>query len=150
MPTFAHIESGVAMDPMVFPSQQAYLANFSSGITAAWQVTQVDDGSVDGATLIDGKWTNPAAANPVTRQSQYQSLSQIGFITLCQEAGGMTDAMLVVCQGDGNFAAMWIKFRAADQLDHADGRVQAGLAGLALAGYLPNGVAAVNAAWPVV
>ncbi len=76
-------------------------------------------------------------------------LTEIGFITLCQEAGGMTDDMLVACDADVHFKAMWIKFRAASQIDKTDARVQQGLSGLAAADYLPNGVDAVNNAWPV-
>ncbi len=76
-------------------------------------------------------------------------LTEIGFITLCQEAGGMTDAMLVACDADPAFKAMWIKFKAATQIDKVDPRVQAGLTGLNAAGYLPSGVDAVNNAWPV-
>lgn len=76
-------------------------------------------------------------------------LSEIGFITLCQDIGGMTDTQLVACDADTNFKAMWIKFRAAPQIDKDDPRVQAGLTGLAAAGYIPNGVDAINAAWPM-
>lgn len=103
--------------------------------------------------LADGITPNPNYGK-VTQTTapdaalSYQSLSQIGFITLCQEAGGMTDAQLVACEADANFKALWIKFQAAQTIDQIDPRVQAGLAGLATAGYLPNGAAAVNAAWP--
>lgn len=146
MTTFAHTESGQAIDPMAFPSESAYLANFNPHITASWQVTQVPDGTEQGATLVNGTWTNPTPPAPAVPQPQ--PLSQLGFILLCQEAGGMTDAQLVACKADPTFTALWIKFDAAQTIDQANPLVQQGLTALAAAGYIPNGATAVNAAWP--
>jgi len=76
-------------------------------------------------------------------------LNQVDFIKLCQEAGGMTDDMLVACESDNRIKAFWIKFDRAPVLHKTDPRTQAGIAALAALGYLPNGAAAMNSGWPV-
>ena len=60
----------------------------------------------------------------------------------------MSDAQLVACEADANFAAMWIKFQSAPSIQYSDPRVQARITALDVAGYLPNHVAVVLAAWP--
>lgn len=70
MTTFAHVESGVAMDAQVAPDAHAYMSRFNPAVTAGWTVVQVDDGTLNGAVLgQDGKWVNPAAAAPSSAPS---------------------------------------------------------------------------------
>lgn len=85
---------------------------------------------------------------PEPPEPEPQPLTQIEFITLCQLAGGMTDEMLVASKSDAALAAMWIKFDMAPTITRDAADVQAGIAGLAALGYLPNGAEAVIAAWP--
>lgn len=147
MTTFAHIETGQVLDPQVNNTPQDYLARYSSAVTIGWNVVKVPDGTTHNASINgDGTYTNPVSL----MASKPTWLTQIDFITLCQTAGGMTDAQLVTCRGDATFAAMWIKFNAAAAINRDDARVQAGLAGLEQVGYInKGGAAAVIAAWPM-
>jgi hypothetical protein len=95
----------------------------------------------------DGTTQTIVHPDPITTDAV---LTEIAFIILCQDAGGMTDNMLVACQDDPRCKAMWIKFKASTTLSKDNALVQSGLTSIAQYGYLPNGVAAVNAAWPVV
>lgn len=97
---------------------------------------------------VDGTYAAPAVVPPPI--SPPRSLTPADFIQLVQTSGGMTDAQLVACKGDANFAAMWIKFSSAPALNRDDSRVQAGLSALETAAYItkPGGAAAVTKAWP--
>jgi len=75
-------------------------------------------------------------------------LGKVEFITLVQAAGGMTDAMLVDAHANPLFAAFWIKMQMASVVQRDYPTTPAALEALASAGYLPNGKAAVLAAWP--
>lgn len=75
-------------------------------------------------------------------------LTKLGFVELCQSAGGMTDAMLVAARTNPAFAALWIKLDLAANVNKQHDATLAGLTGLQLAGYLPAGVEAVLSAWP--
>ena len=94
---------------------------------------------------IERRWYAPGPA-PVP---QPIALTQLGFITLCQEAGGMTDDMLVLCKNDAALAAMWIKFNAAATIEKTDNRIPAALQALEALGYLPNKAKTVLDNWPV-
>lgn len=83
----------------------------------------------------------PPAPQPV-------QLTKLQFITLGQTDGGMTDAQLVAARSDENLAAMWIKLEMATSVDRDNADTQAAIGALDLLGYLPNGAAAVLAAWP--
>lgn len=76
-------------------------------------------------------------------------LGRLRFIVLCQTAGGMTDAMLVEAQKNPAFEAFWIKYQMASAVERDDPITRGALDALAAGGYLPNGKAAVIAAWPV-
>lgn len=91
-------------------------------------------------------YTNPP---PLVVPVVYRDLTEIEFIELCQEAGGMTDDQLVACQSDPQCTALWIKFRAAPLLSRSNAPVQKGLTKLGSLGYLPNGVDIINAMWPM-
>lgn len=75
-------------------------------------------------------------------------LGRLQFIVLCQTAGGMTDAMLVAAQKNPAFEAFWIKYQMASAVDRDDPITRTALDALAAGDYLPNGKAAVIAAWP--
>lgn len=78
MPTFAHTESGSVLDPMAFPSEAAYRANFNAAAISGWQIVQVPDGTPPGATPDgQGGWAGPAA--PVKAPAQPAELSGTGF-----------------------------------------------------------------------
>ena len=77
-------------------------------------------------------------------------LTKLGFIELCQSAGGMTDAQLITARNDPNFGALWIKLELATDVNKGNPATLAGLTGLNAAGYLPKGVNAVLSAWPEV
>ncbi len=83
MPTFAHIESGQAINPMVASSQATYLAQFDAAATKDWQVAQVDDGALAGATLVNGKWVNPAPVQTQPIAPIPKTLSATAFNELC-------------------------------------------------------------------
>ena len=85
----------------------------------------------------------PTVSDPVP-----QPLDEAALIDLCQSAGGMTDAQLVAAFNDANLAAFWIKLRAASTILPTDQRTIAGLDAVETLGYLPEGAAAVLAAWP--
>lgn len=144
---YAHIETGVALEPQPALSVEDYIRLVAGNHdTSGWTIEKVPDGTAHGASPDgQGGWINPVLA---PAPPQYKPQSQIEFITLCQDIGGMTDDMLVACQSDALFAAMWIKFRASSVVERSDARIQRCLAGLVQAGYLPNGADAVNAAWP--
>lgn len=110
-----------------------------------WFVKVPDDIIAGAIKQQDGTFQNPQIPTPNLIPIP---LTEIGFITLCQEAGGMTDAQLVACKSDPIFAAMWIKFQAAPEISLSDKRVSDGISALGQAGYLPNGAEVVAAAWP--
>jgi hypothetical protein len=65
MTTFAHTETGRALDPWPNDTPAHYLARFPGVDTSAWAVTQVEDGTTQGATPDgQGGWANAAA--PIT------------------------------------------------------------------------------------
>lgn len=76
-------------------------------------------------------------------------LGRLTFIMLAQEAGGMTDTMLVTAQKDERFEAFWTKFQMASTVERDHKVTSDALQALQATGYLPNGAAAVEAAWPV-
>jgi hypothetical protein len=147
--TFCHVETGVAQDAQVSPTLGDYLARYPLSLTTSWSTVMCPDGIKQGATATaNGDGSYSFANPPQVIVLRPISLSEAGFIQLAQTAGGMTDAQLVACEQDSSFKALWIKFHAASTLDRDDPRVQAVLAALDAAGYLPNHALAVNAAWP--
>lgn len=96
--------------------------------------------------VAEQEWTVedlPPPPPPVPRP-----ITHLEFIGLCQTAGGMSDAQLLAARSDSALEVMWLKFQMAKQLDHDNADTQAGIAALDSLGYLPNGAAAVLAAWP--
>lgn len=59
MTTFAHTETGQAIDPVEVGNQADYLALFTQAATAGWQVAEVPDGTMQNATFVNGTWINP-------------------------------------------------------------------------------------------
>lgn len=150
--TFAHIETGQALDPQVNDTIGQYLARYSPQASSGWQVVLVPDGTKHNAAVTPNGDGTYSIVNPpiILPQPAPTSLTEADFIQLVQTAGGMSDAQLVACRSDANFAAMWIKFGAAPKVDRDDPRIRAGLAGLETAHYInAGGAAAVTAAWPV-
>lgn len=67
--TFAHVETGQALDPAVNDLMGQYLARFAPAITKNWTVVQVPDGTQHNATATqnqDGTWStvNPPPPPP--------------------------------------------------------------------------------------
>lgn len=62
MTTFAHIETGRALEPWPNASSADYLARFPGVNTSGWDVAQVPSGTAHGA-ISDGQggWVNPAS-----------------------------------------------------------------------------------------
>ena len=148
MPKYAHIENKYVIDPYDAPTIEDYKYRFGD-LANSWDIIIVPEGTEPSAIDNgDGTYTNPPS--PQAPDPVYKAITEIEFIILCQNAGGMTDNMLVACQDDPRCKAMWIKFKASTTLNKDNALVQSGLTSIAQYGYLPNGVAAVNAAWPVV
>lgn len=77
MKTFAHTESGQAVDPAPATDAAEYISRFSTEITASWSVEEVPNGTQHGATPDgQGGWINPSDPVPVL---QYSMLSGSGF-----------------------------------------------------------------------
>ena len=148
MATFAQIVSNQSLNVVIGTDvdsalAQHFVAGYDGGHPGT-QWTEVPDGTQSGATSNgDGTFTNPPSV-----PSPPLSLTKLEFVTLCQTAGGMTDANLVSAHTDTNLAAMWIKLDMATSVDRDNAITTAGLAALAGLGYLPNGAAAVVSAWP--
>jgi len=65
MATFAHIETGAALDPIERDTADAYRALFASSVTQSWTVSEVPAGTQHGAKPNgDGTYTNPANPQP--------------------------------------------------------------------------------------
>lgn len=77
-------------------------------------------------------------------------LSKTKFVKHVQNAGGMTDSMLVSCKEDQNLKPLWIKLELADEVHKNDPDTIAGLQALDQLGYLPNGFQVVLDNWPTV
>ena len=90
----------------------------------------------------------PESVEPEPADPEPLPLDEAALIDLCQSAGGMTDPMLVAVYKDDQLAAFIIKLRAAKSILPSDDRAIQGLGALDALGYLPDGAAAVLAAWP--
>lgn len=99
-----------------------------------------------GAYVIEAR--PPAPPPPPPPEPVPVALTKLQFVGLAQAAGGMTDAMLVTAKKAEAFEAFWLKFDMALDVRRADPLTEASLGALEAAGYLPNGAAAVLAAWP--
>ncbi len=67
MPTFAHIETGAALDPIERDTADAYRALYAPAVVALWTVAEVPAGTKHGAKANgDGTYTNPAETNPTS------------------------------------------------------------------------------------
>lgn len=65
MTTFAHIETGFALDPQENGDQAGYEARFNAETIAKWQIVQVTDGTTHGASSDgQGGWVNPIPPAP--------------------------------------------------------------------------------------
>lgn len=146
MTTFAHIETGRAIDVLEAADISQYRRILNAPET--WQIVDVPDGTPQGAIPNgEGAYDKPEVPEPVKMPVP---ISGVAFIQICQTEGGMTDEQLVACYADAAFKALWIKFDRSPSLDRDDPRVQQGLAALELAQYLAvGGAAAVTAAWPM-
>lgn len=142
MTTWAQVKDGVAHNPITVSPEQAFSAEW---LSAQHPFTEVPDGTLHGARLIDGEWVNPAVQDPPV---SYRALTKLEFRRLCKSAGGMTDDMYVASNENPLFKAFWLDFGLAQEIRADDPDTDAGLAALAMAGYLPNGAQAVKAAWP--
>ena len=80
----------------------------------------------------------------------YKSLTQLQFIELCQEIGGMTDELLVAAKKNPLLEAMWIKFNLAQEILVDDFRTTKGLEALEELGYLQVSAQYVIDHWPTV
>lgn len=65
MPTYAHIETGRALDPINCASVEAYLKLFHPSVTGDWNVQEVPSTTAEGNRIRhnaisngDGTWTN--------------------------------------------------------------------------------------------
>lgn len=103
------------------------------------------DGSYNPKT---GKKTPPIDNPKPDKPIVYKNISQIDFIDLCQEHGGMTDDLLVQSKEDASLKALWIKFDLAGRLPKDSDKVTNGLTALENAGYLPDGKQKVLDNWP--
>ncbi|CAB4165256.1 hypothetical protein UFOVP823_23 [uncultured Caudovirales phage] len=76
-------------------------------------------------------------------------LSKLEFVDLAQSAGGMTNEMLVAANESVALKALWLKFSIhGGNVVKTHSLVTTGLGALDALGYIPNGAAAVLAAWP--
>lgn len=146
MPRYAHTETGAALDPAEATSAQAYRARFAQDVSAGWTVDEVPANVAHGARVVNGEWVNPPSVNAVPKP---KLLSKLEFKRLCVSAGGMTGEMYVACNENPLFKEFWLDFQLAQEISRDDEDVNQGLVAMASAGYLPNGAAAVIAAWPV-
>lgn len=95
----------------------------------------------------DGAWA--VEDLPPPPEPQPAMLTRLQFVELAQSAGGMTDAQLVAARNDTDLGALWIKLELSSGVERDHDGTTGGLAALDAKGYLPNGAAAVLAAWPM-
>lgn len=90
MTTFAHVETGFALDPQPAPDEQSYRNYFRPAapqpgdidITKGWNVQQVPDGTQQGAASDgQGGWVNPPP--PVHAQPQPIQMTGVAFHDYC-------------------------------------------------------------------
>ena len=120
------------------------ISDLSGPVSSPNMIPIADDENPLGMIREKGKWK----AAPVVTQPAL--LTKLGFIELCQSAGGMSDAQLIAARNDPAFGALWIKLDLATDVNKSHPATTAGLTGLNAAGYLPKGVKAVLSAWPEV
>lgn len=79
-------------------------------------------------------------------------LSKYDFIMLCQAAGGMTEEMTVnALKNEPELEYFWLMLDLQESfgIRQNDPQIEAGLAAMAVLGYLPDGAQAVLDAWPI-
>lgn len=76
-----------------------------------------------------------------------RALTRLQFVTLVQQAGGMTDEQLVAAHEDPNLKPLWIKLTMATAVERDDPATTAGLQAMQALGHLPS-AQAVTDAWP--
>ncbi|MCB8835928.1 hypothetical protein [Aurantimonas sp. VKM B-3413] len=86
----------------------------------------------------------PPAPNP-----QPLALGKLDFMLLVQHAGGTSDAQLTEASKDPTLESFWVKYQMASEVHRDHPVTAAALAALDGLGYIPNGAAAVIAAWPL-
>lgn len=92
MTTYAHIETGQALDPWENDSQDEYLARFSGVDTDAWTVVSVPVGTKHGAKANgDGTYTNPSISPP---PASFRSIDKAQFQSLYAANGNDLTATL--------------------------------------------------------
>ena len=83
MTTFAHTETGKALDPHQNDIEAKYRARFNPALIANWSIVQVPDGTLHGATDNgDGTYTNPVKPPPPT---VYKTLTKTEFQKYCHD-----------------------------------------------------------------
>lgn len=103
-------------------------------------------------TWVDGTWLvrdltaeEIAALQPPPPAPR--ALTRLQFVTLCQSAGGMTDAQLVAAHEDPNLKPLWIKLTMATAVERDDPATTAGLQAMQALGHLSDAQAVIDA-WP--
>lgn len=84
MKTFAHVETGCALEPHPADDDGAYLKSFPGVDTSDWTVTGVPDDTQHGAKSDgQGGWVNPPAPKPPPAPqptTKQQILTQIAVL----------------------------------------------------------------------
>lgn len=87
---------------------------------------------------------------PPAPEPRPRPLTRLAFVTLVQQAGGMSPALYLQARRDEAFAYLWDMLNFAEEVARDDELTAQALGSLAAGGYLPNGVDAVRGAWPAV
>lgn len=88
----------------------------------------------------------PPPLEPVVEPPKPKILTKLEFTMLAAQAGGMPS--VAAAKNDPVLADFWVFFDLATQVERDHVFTQQGLAAMSAAGHLPNGSAAVFAAWP--
>jgi hypothetical protein len=88
MKTFAHIETGFALDPIERVDEAAYRALFTDEVVSQWTVAEVPTGTLHNAKRNeDGTYTNPVIPDPVLTPVVFD---KVGFKDYCYGKLGAT------------------------------------------------------------
>lgn len=94
MTTFAHIETGQALDPREAVSWDAYYDVSQPTLRDRWDITAVPDGTEHGATSDgNGGWVNPVKPTPPV-VSAFVALDKTAFLAMYAANGGDLTATL--------------------------------------------------------
>ena len=88
MKTFAHIETGFALDPIERVDEAAYRALFAAEVLSQWSIAEVPTGTKHNAKRNeDGTYTNPVEPNPVQTPIVFD---KVAFKDYCYSKLGAT------------------------------------------------------------